>query len=354
MSIQRNWWDLTGCGSRFREDVIAALGSSRSVALVGSDIPWIDVFHEKLKGANISASKAFETICGADITRPAEYLFGRYCTTEIQSNYWPNPPAYTHVNFLAENNDVIINHRFVVVRGFASEKSFFCWCDFVEKYSKCVRSAGIDPDDRAVFILEYGGGRSAASRLDAVQVIPFEPKDVDIFTYNLVNTVDDYNVYLLNRYAAELISELCGNDVELCGFLSEYDGLAEHPAATYRSFARDNSVSECLSSEQINSAVLLAQFKVFFPLIEQKRRELIARYYEAIRLCLPWKNDYNEDKIEPYDMELRDLIFKFGAIGVSEADRNTIKILRDARNQLAHNHALTYEDIMGFVTVSRN
>lgn len=76
------------------------------------------------------------------------------------------------------------------------------------------------------------------------------------------------------------------------------------------------------------------------------KQSVIAKYYEAIRLCLPWKNDYNEDKIEPYDMELRDLIFKFGAIGVSEADINTIKILRDARNQLAHNHVLLYEEVL--------
>ncbi len=349
MGIQRNWWELTGCGSGFCEDVIAALESSRSVALVGSELPWNSIFHEKLKGANISASKAFEIICGADILRPAEYLFSKYCTTEIQSNYWPDPPSYTHVNFLAENADVIINKRFIVVRGFASEKSFFNWCDFVEKYSKCVISAGIDPEDRAVFILEYGGGRSAASRLDAVQVIPFEPKDVDIFTYNLVNTANDYNEYLMNRYAAELIGELCSGNVELCGYLSEYEGLAIYPAATYNAFAKDLSVSGRLSPEQINSAVLLAQFKVFFPWIEQKRRELITRYYEPIKQCLPWKNDFNEEKNEPYDMELRDLIFKFSTIGVSEIDRNTIKLLRDARNQLAHNHMLTYEEIMGLL-----
>ena len=86
MNIQRNWWELTGCGSRFCEDVIAALESSRSVALVGSELPWNNIFYEKLKGANISASKAFEIICGADIMRPAEYLFSKYCCQPATCN----------------------------------------------------------------------------------------------------------------------------------------------------------------------------------------------------------------------------------------------------------------------------
>ena len=68
-------------------------------------------------------------------------------------------------------------------------------------------------------------------------------------------------------------------------------------------------------------------------------------YYEAIKLCLPWTSDFNEKKSEPYDMELRDLVFKADEINLSESDRELVKTLKYFRNQLAHNHALLYEEI---------
>lgn len=149
----------------------------------------------------------------------------------------------------------------------------------------------------------------------------------------------------MNKYAAELVGEFCGRDIEQCGLLSDFAGLLVNPNMAYSYFA-DELPSQCRKNdEKINASVLSAQFKVIFPLIEQKRRELIEKYYDAISQCLPWVNDYSEHRDEPYDMELRDLIYKFNEIKVTESDRELIKRLRDARNQLAHNHVLPYEEV---------
>lgn len=50
-------------------------------------------------------------------------------------------------------------------------------------------------------------------------------------------------------------------------------------------------------------------------------------------------------KSAPFDMELRDLVFKSDEFGLSKEDKITAVALRDVRNQLAHSHLLTYGEI---------
>lgn len=349
MNIQKNWWELTGCGSKFCENIIQLLSESKSIAIVGDKIPWQDTFYEYLKGANISASKVFENVNGADITKPEEYLFNRYCSPDIQAKYWPDQPSYTRADFLAETDGITLNQRFIIVRNLINEKAFLCWYEFVEKYIMCIEAAEIDPSTRAVFILEYQNDFFRKSRNSLVKTMYFEPREVDVFTYNLVNTAEEYSSYLMNKYAAELIGEFCGKHIEQCGLLSAFAGLLKNPVKTYLSFAEELLEQHRKTEKQIDAAVLSAQLKVIFPLIEQKRRIIIEKYYDAILHCLPWVNDHDETRNNPYDMELRDLIHKFGEIKMAEDDREQVKRLRDARNQIAHNHVLSYEEILELV-----
>lgn len=343
MEIQKNWWELTACGSTFCEKVVRMLEESKSVALVGNKIPWFDTFYDHLKGSGVSASKVFECVNGVEISNPGEYLFNRYCSPEIQTKYWPDNSSYTYADFLAESNGITLDQRFIIVRNLVTEKAFLCWKNFVEKYMKCVAEAGMDPYNKAVFVLECYG--TFSSKPSLLSVIAFEPREVDVFTYNLVNTAEEYSDYLLNKYAAELIGELCGRDIEQCGLLSDFAGLLNSPSKVYSSFADETPNKARKTEEQITAAVLSAQYKVIFPLIEQRRRGFIDKYYSAISVCLPWTNDYSEVKNEPYDMELRDLVFKSADIKITEDDRIIIKELRDARNQLAHNRVLSYGEI---------
>ena len=192
-------------------------------------------------------------------------------------------------------------------------------------------------------ILEYCGTLSTKPSL--LSVIAFEPREVDMFTYNLVNTAEEYSDYLMNKYAAEMIGELCGSVIEQCGLLANFAGLLNSPSKVYSSFANETPNKAWKTEEQITAAVLSAQYKVIFPLIEQKRRVFIDKYYSSIIVCLPWTNDYSEVKNEPYDMELRDLVFKSADINATEDDKIMIKELKDARNQLAHNRVLSYDEI---------
>lgn len=350
MNIQKNWWELTSCGINFFNEVIFHLERYESVALIGTHtLPWIEYFFEKLKGSNLSASKAFEIIDATNITQPAEYIFDHYCSSEVQSSYWPEPPSYTHVNFLADTDDIVLNDRFLFVRNINSEQSFLQWFDFVDKYIKCSEKNKYYVPERAVFVLEYTGKLSSFNGTSRVKTVSFNPKVADIFTYNLVNTGQEYKAYLLNKYATELIGELCKENIMCCGFLSEYTNLIRNPQTEVESFSSKYSEFPAFSAEQIQLAVLSAQFKVLLPLIEQKRREFISKYYPNIDCLLPWVNDFGNIKNEPYDMEIRDLMYKANEVGISDSDKKLISFLREARNQIAHNHPLTYDQILVFI-----
>lgn len=346
MNIQKAWWELTGCGNKFCSDVIQALKGSDSVVIQGSAaLPWTDLLFDRLKSAGVSSTKAFDVIKPPAGCDPAEYLFNTYCSYSVQSKYWPQPPEYTHVNFLAEIDDTLLNQRFLVVNSFASENDFLKWYKFVDRYCGLVKASGVDKSRRAAFILEYTGHPPCTVIYQQVKNIPFCPRDVDLLTYNLLNTSSDGIRYISNQYAAELVGELCHGNIEQCGLLAGRKGLITDPIAVYKEFTQQTAASAALSEQQIRSAVSLAQLKVFFPLVEQKRREITEKYYSAITALLPWENDYKEKKIEPYDMELRDLLYKAREMDMESPDKELVIRLRDIRNDLAHNHILSSADV---------
>ena len=346
LDIERNWWELTGCGSRFCSNVIRTLKDGNSVVLTGRyALPWVNLFYDKLKGAGISSTKGFDIIKPPSGCNPAEYLFNTYCSYSVQSRYWPQPPDYTHVHFLAENDDILLNHRFIVVNSFESEIDFMRWVQFVDKYISQIKAKGVDIDRRATFILQYTGRPSCHIISQQVKTISFCPQDVDLLTYNLLNTSGDRIRYTANLYAAELIGELCRSNIEICGLLAGRSELIKNPISVYITFMQENVSVDDKSEEQIRSDVSLAQLKVFFQLVEQKRRVIIKKYYAAIQAFLPWKNDYGEEKKEPYDMELRDLLYKGKEINMENTDKELVTRLRDIRNDLAHNHILSFFDV---------
>ena len=150
-----------------------------------------------------------------------------------------------------------------------------------------------------------------------------------------------------------MIGDLCGGDIEACGYMAEIKGVIRNlDMVIPEAVSNDSEVFADVSKERIHMASLSAQFKVFFPLVEQMRRELINKYYTSIGYILPWKNDYGESKNEPYDLELRDLIFKSREIGICEADKKLLMFLRNVRNQLAHNHTICYDDILNMANIT--
>lgn len=349
MDIKRSWWELTNCGTTFIENTVAHLEKNESMVWHCEDkLPWTDHLFKKLRGANVSSSKSFEIISGAKINNPGEYIFNNYCSPEVQSAYWPSPPEYTHVNFLAETDNIIINQRYIFVRDIESEKTFLQWFNFVDKYLDCVEKSKNSESKRAVFILEYSGKRlNRSSR--KISTVKFNLREVDIYTYNLVNTAPEYENYLLNQYAAELIAQIGNGDVERCGLISKATDLIYDPQNAVTRLKNEYPELRRIYDKHIQDSVQLAQIKIFFPIIEQKRREFIGKYYNNILSVLPWRNDYGENRTEPFEMELRDLLFKASVIKISFEDKKAIEEIKQKRNRLAHNHVLSYEDILYFI-----
>lgn len=354
MDMQKNWWDLTGCGSHYIEDAIDNLSQSNSICLLSKEkLPWIDYFYEKIKSANISSSKAYETIDAEQIKNPEEYIFSRYCSPDVQSAFWPENSQYTYANFLAERDDIVLNYRFLIVHNICTEKDLRLWCDFIIKYNKCVAQRGVDPSERAVFILEYVGENLIRDGFQSIKALLFCPREVDILTYNLINTAHEYTEYILNKYAAELIGDICGGNIEKCGYMAKINGVIKNPIATISEYAFKNpEIMSNVSEDRILITSLSAQFKVFLPFVEQKRKEVIEKYSSSISRVLPWQNDYGEGKIVPYDMELRDLIFKAKEIGICEEDKKILDDLKEIRNKLAHNHTIYYDEILNIVSIT--
>lgn len=346
MAIQKNWWDLTLCGSKLLRESADDLELGSSVALVGETmLPWASYFYDSLKSATVSSAKTFDIVNDESVTNPGVFLLEKYCTHEVQSRFWPEPSSYTRAEYLGEIDDSLLNHRFIIVRNFASDKRFKAWCDFITRYLKRIEQLGKNKSERGIFLLDATGIVSAYNSC-YIKPLPFSPKEVDVLTYNLLNTYESYSDYMRNRYAAELISELCDKNLELAGYLSLRKDLIESPVRAYSLCSEDyGNTFPRITDEQVLSRAIMAQYKVLLPLVEKRRHMLIKKYYDGISRCLPWTNDYNEYKSAPFDMELRDIVFKASEIGMSPEDKLISVTMRDIRNQLAHNHLLTSAEI---------
>ena len=349
MDIKNIWWQRTSCGINAVNDVAEhVMNDESTLILCKVKLPWKDRFHDSIKEEIRTSNKSFAFFRGKDIPEPGRFLFDNYCPEELQTEFWP-AADYSYPHFLAEQDNILLNQRIIVVSDIDSQNAVNSWISFIDAYKKTCASLGKEAQ-RAVFVLEYNGtGPVTGSR--NISNISFAPTEIDIYTYNIIITRKYDLSPALNKYLAELITALAGSNIVLNGLLAEQGPqLMALPYPTYTEVADGNpdTETERLSDAATDARVRLAQLKALYPVVEQKRCELIEKYLEKIEKTLPWKNDYGEKRDDPYDFELRDIVFKFDEIGVSHEDRELVKVLKDIRNSLAHNRTLSYKEIKSF------
>lgn len=144
----------------------------------------------------------------------------------------------------------------------------------------------------------------------------------------------------MTEYAVSLVMEQANGEIELCGdicdrircngFEKEYHAVEENANMLF--------------------AVHRAQIRSIEPLIQLGRLQLCQKYREKIQQkLLPFRDDYNTEISNPYELELRHLMHYRADIGFSGSDLKLLQKLYDARNDISHQRILPFSVLQSLV-----
>lgn len=351
--INNIWWQQVSNAVRMINNIIEQLIEEKSIALVLPEhTPWYGFFINHIEDSlhTNNSDNSFEILDISDISaeNAGKYIAEKYCTSEKLSYYWPGE---TYAEFLAKSDDIVLNSRYLWIKGI-NEENYRQWADFVSEYiSECDKNK-----KRASFILECKDEKNSISiRRAGLHTIYWneiiKPYDYYMFSSLMVSSINCCDE--IKHYIAELIYAVSKGDVELCAEIAGYgEKFAENPITilnecTQKSCRSDNSEFIAPDANFTNTAIKETQIKKIFPMIERFRNRFISENYSQIDYFLPMENNNRELISEPYELEIGTLKFISDkkSLGISDKEKDEINFFHMARNKLAHNKILSYDEV---------
>ena len=347
--MEQVWWKQITNAANFIQSIVCRLIAQKSVALLLPEgMPWKDAFENVvIEKVTPEDSQRIFDVMESPAGDVGKFMLERYCDEDKRSEY---RSCVTQAAFLAGRDDIPLNDRFVWVKGIKA-RTMGEWLAFVSDY-RANLPKGRPP---AVFILE-------TSESDAVR----PTKGIDIISFDSsISPFDAYTFCMLaisplrmkdelKTYFAEITSQLCGRDVELCalclGFGKDFFAqpadfvtrINESVRSTGEPFRLD------LSMEMIRRRVWKAQIKTLFPLIEDFRLSFVRRHRTLVESGLPITGSNGEKITVPEEADLGELyhMFKNGVfVTLSDSEKNQLLRFREWRNTLAHCSILSLKEV---------
>ncbi|MCD8364011.1 MAG: hypothetical protein LUC98_13840, partial [Lachnospiraceae bacterium] len=347
--MEQIWWNHIIKAHSFLEEIVSETVKGGSILLSLPDtIPWrstlIDIVSERLRVEN---SKNKLDVVECPEMDPGEYLLERFCKKEIRARY---RYGMKYAEFLGKCQETVLNDRYVWVSGISADK-IDKWIEFVSDYQKKVKDK-----TPGIFILEVHDDALAKKSKKGIKNLIFNQSigEYDKYAFCALAASQTSCKNFLRPYLAELVSSICGDDVELCAACVSCGGdFLKSPMDTInmivgKSFRSDG---ECFTfskdTEDVTGSIWECQIKYVFPLIEDYRKYFISRYAGAIKSVLPLTNSYGEKVTIPEDVEIGTLLYLTGKgdISISQREYAELERYRNARNKLAHMNILENEDL---------
>lgn len=339
--MDKIWWEQTTNAARFINRIADTMAEGKSIILMlPKKMPWYTTMCELIKGQiqRRDSRYSFDTI-EAPEEKPGEFLLYHYCMEEKQAQYRPNK---SYAQFLAESDDIVLNDRYLWIRGLSGRQ---CeeWVAFLSEYAKYKRKNV----NSAVFLLEireetfrYGAKKGIVSLSFQKEISAYDRYIFCALAAAGISCADE-----LRHYMAEVVSGICGEDMELCAkcirmgtrFLEDpFRQLVQIGQDGVRSNGEHFSIP--MTKEEVDKKVWEAQIRSIFPVIESYRGYFVKRYFEKIQKRLPISNSNGERILDPNELEIGTLLFMAaeGELMIGKKEHDRLHQFREARNTLAH------------------
>lgn len=345
------WWGQIGNSLRLLAKVTDNLRDCRSAVLrVPERLPWRQDFYEAIdvRRSAFSGERRLMRLQWEADADPGEFILDELCSRRVRADYWP---GQTYAAYLGSREDILLNDYYVWVTGVHSKTDIVRWAEFISQYGQAARRL----ENRAVYVIEYDG---PPVELSGVENIGYTVENYDcrVFCLETAAALDNAAV---RAYQAEMALCIGQNDPELCdALLREGDSLLLDPVGTARSCIAGGTSSEGRpfaeqTEQQISSAAWKAAIVLLFPVLEQFRLDFVVENQELLEKHLPISNSNGDRVTDPFDLEIGAICYIVAASdqSFSEETRKNIRLCRRARNQLAHNKPLPYEDVQKLIAL---
>lgn len=341
MNTGEVWWKYIIKTNYFLNKITDTLLGGKSLALfLPSMVPWhdtmLELIIEHLRSEN--SNNAFDVIdCPKE--EAGQFLLDKYCKKEKRARY---RYGIGYAAFLGQSEDIVLNNRYVWVRNI-SEHKYHEWMDFIAEYNKNVGKTR----PAALFILEIADQSISRTVRKGIEKIVFDQtiSTYDVYTFAALISAEVNCREMLKPYMAELVANICQDDVELCAMCVKYgENFLRKPLETIHRIVREEERSDQSAfrfdydEAFIKKCIWESQLKILFPLIEGYRSEFVMKYSNSLKEILPIKNAYGDTVILPQDVELG-MLFNLAARGkivLGSREYQELVLFKDARNHLAH------------------
>lgn len=358
--MERIWWEQITNANRFVSLIVNSILEEKSSVLALSQLtPWRNTMRELVEHRVLSEkSDTSLDLLDSPQNDVGGFMLHKYCKADKRLSYRPNK---SYAQFLAESDDIVLNSRIVWIQNI-SAKIFWEWVKFVSEYHLSMRR-DISP---AVFILEMNDDFMGKNAKKSVNNIVYEKEMnyFDTYAFCILAASGLSSQTYLKNYWAELLSNLCGIDIELSTkCLEKTNNFLENPYQVLTDIVEKERRSDgtlfsfSLDEDYLTKRVWKTQIKIVFPIIEDYREIFVNKYREQITKLLPIKSSHGEDCTEAEEVEIGTLNYMV-ATGQLMVDQNTHDELykfKEARNTLAHVKPLSLAivtDILGCYSVS--
>ena len=180
--------------------------------------------------------------------------------------------------------------------------------------------------------------------------------------------IHDYDTYLLcmtilsqkglsmqqQQYLSEIAIALAGESTQLAGELADRgEALAEHTLPVFQETLQTLKLPVERIDQRVQYALWQAQLKVFFPLLEQFRRQLFETYRTDITERFHAAPSGTYDCERPEELEIGQLLFLFKQTRIlSMRDYELLQSAKEARNCLAHLNHLSYPKLKVWLSMN--
>ena len=328
------WWEEIQGPRSIKEEIFNSLSNGKSVILTGERIPWSKtlLYH---------------------ISRDLEKIFNIYTEEKNGAENADNPEEFILKNFKKPNEGhtyrkggglsftdylkkvKVLENKLIYISG-VSEKGYESWIKFLKEYK-------IDNAKKGIFLIEAGISLSQVNivntgRMSVIDVMSkISSYDILSFSMLLASKLDVNDIW--KHYTAWVTSLAFEKNVEsLANFIVEI--VSQSEIKKFHSILKKEITDEKLFTK----ALWTTQIQILFPIIENLRIKIIEEYKNKLEDILSSEtHEYYDTKItDPYDAELGFLfhLSKYNTLFPAKT-KNTIRFLRDYRNNLAH---LEYSD----------
>lgn len=355
------WWTQIGSSRQLVSSVKEYMENEQSFVLhIPKQMPWKVKFYSRIEDTAGASHRPLKMRSSEDRTKrilswtpeQSGLTVGKFLLDNddlfSDDERIAYHPSKSYPDYIAELHASLLAESFIWVTNITTQKDIVDWTRFVAKYNE---NAG---DERAVFVLEYCGPECMLPAEIPLVRYCVEAMDCRVFCLELASSLANTTQ---KEYQAELGFRVGNLDPEISAalMLMGDDFIKEPVEAAMKCTCRvysDGAPCPHFNKSQIESSVWRANVSMLFPILEQWRLALSAKYEADLQRYLPMENSLGEKVEKPCDLELGVMYFLAQSNKAvrcintfTEEDYSTLKICRKVRNLLAHNDTVGFDDV---------